>query len=365
MFATKRAALFLIIIALVFGACSSQTQDYVSLEGNLDGLQKEAIKITYQNEGTRTVDSLQVSDGKFSFSDTLTHPTRALLWVGDQRAIRVYMENSDITVKGNIDSLSNVKIEGSNVHKDYERHRESRPEFSENSHQIRKKLSKAEEQGNIEKQEALAAKLDSINTVLNEYNREFVRNNPDSFFSLQLIDRMTESTEYDVLKPLYANLSEEIKNSYLGQEIGETIENVAIGAEAPGFTLPNMKGESVSLSDYRGQYVLVDFWASWCKPCRAEHPHYVEAYENFKDENFTILSVSVDESKEDWKKAIEEDNLTWTQVCDTDGLRESDIAEMYEVRGIPMNFLLNPQGKIVAKDLRGNELERKLRKVFL
>ena len=138
-----------------------------------------------------------------------------------------------------------------------------------------------------------------------------------------------------------------------------------VGQTAPEFSLPDYKGKRVSLSSYRGQYVLVDFWASWCAPCRQENPNVVAAYAKYKNRNFTILGVSLDETdgKEAWTKAVMQDNLTWTQVSDLKGWG-SEVVSLYGIQGIPFNVLVDPQGKIIAESLRGSDLAATLEKVL-
>jgi peroxiredoxin len=133
--------------------------------------------------------------------------------------------------------------------------------------------------------------------------------------------------------------------------------------KAPEFTLPDTSGKSVSLASFRGKYVLVDFWASWCGPCRNENPNVVKAYNQYRGKNFTILGVSLDQNKDAWKKAIRDDKLEWTQVSDLK-FWNSEPAAMYNVTGIPYNFLIDPNGNIIAEDLRGPDLYAMLDKVL-
>jgi peroxiredoxin len=157
----------------------------------------------------------------------------------------------------------------------------------------------------------------------------------------------------------------ELRQSARGKNIATIIQNIkntAIGKIAPDFEQNNTENKPVKLSDYRGKYILLDFWASWCHPCRDENPYLVKAYEQFKDKKFSIISISLDNDRDKWMSAIQEDKLTWTQLSDLGG-GSNTVAVLYGVSFIPRNFLIDPDGKIIAKDLRGAGLSKTLEKL--
>jgi len=167
---------------------------------------------------------------------------------------------------------------------------------------------------------------------------------------------------------VFNGLSTAVQKSAAGMAVKKTIDAfmvVRIGAEAPLFTQPDTAGHAVNLKDFRGKYVLIDFWASWCGPCREENPNVVKAYQRYKDKNFTILSVSLDKTdkKDAWIKAINDDGLAWNHVSDLK-FWDNAVAKMYAVRSVPQNFLIDPKGKIVAANLRGEELSEKLQELL-
>ncbi|MGN6508938.1 MAG: peroxiredoxin family protein, partial [Chitinophaga sp.] len=198
-----------------------------------------------------------------------------------------------------------------------------------------------------------------------EIQKKFLETHTGSVVALDVVKQLAGSTpDYAEVYPQFARLSEDVRESEAGKTYAEYLEKikaVSIGATAPEFSQNDTEGKPVSLASFRGKYVLIDFWASWCGPCRKENPNVVKAYNTYKGKNFTILGVSLDkeDAKDKWLQAIADDNLTWTHVSDL-AFWNNAVAKQYAVRSIPQNFLIDPQGKIVAKNLRGKALEDKL-----
>lgn len=210
--------------------------------------------------------------------------------------------------------------------------------------------------------EAFSEELDSL-------NKAFVENNPDSYIALRLFrGKMNLESDLSGAESQYNKFSSEVKASDLGKDIGEEInwhKKTGIGQMALDFTQQDVNDKPVKLSDFRGKYVLLDFWASWCVPCRKENPNIVREYETYKDKNFTVLGVSLDdlEGKQAWLDAIAKDGLNWTQLSDLQGFKNA-VAQMYNVTSVPSNWLIDPTGKIIARNLRGKALGEKLAEVL-
>ena len=199
----------------------------------------------------------------------------------------------------------------------------------------------------------------------------FISKQTNSYISLVVLNELSSiysGSDHSYLLNLYQKLTPALKSTDFGKHLGTRLNSVAktaIGAVAPDFTQNDPKDKPIKLSDFRGKYVLIDFWASWCGPCRKENPFVVKAYSQFKNKNFEILGVSLDNpgAKTAWVNAIEKDNLTWPQVSDLKGFN-NDVAALYGVESIPQNYLIDPKGVIIAKNLRGNDLIKKLSEIL-
>lgn len=317
---------------------------------------------------TNAVDSVvATADGSFTFKKMLSEPTIYLLGVkGGKRVDNRFIVDGPLTViYGKTDSMANISIEGSKEDILFKR-----VLHGFNAQKMMNDFKKAIDDAIAEKNQVEANRLQDLKanwmlTSLKDSIVNFIVNHKGTLVSAICLVQIKSSLSTSDFEK-YLDL---VKRGSAGPSIVNYLlqrEQSAVPKEgdvASDFSLPDLNGAIVKLSAYKGKYVLIDFWASWCTPCRLEHPNLVKSYAQFKSRGFTIVSISLDSSKETWKKAVADDGLSWTNVSDLTGY-DNYVAKIYRVYGLPANYLIDPSGKIIAKNLSGAELDKKLTEIF-
>jgi peroxiredoxin len=345
------------------------TDSTYSINGKFSKVKSGLIYLYVFKDGNMKKDSATINKGKFFFKGFIQTPSSAILDLKDDKQdyFRFILEPRNITITGTGDSLNLLTISGSSVNDD-DKILKMRVEYITRWQNTNSKLfDEANKAKNIEV-------LDSLDEVDNEILKEtrkvvaaFVKDYPHSMRSaLAILENYGYYAEADEVEPLYNMLDDKLKSSAKGIEIKKLIElyrSVAIGKVAPDIIQTTPEGKKVNLSSLKGKYVLVDFWASWCGPCRRENPNVVKTYSQFKDKGFEIFGVSYDTKKDKWEKAIKDDGLTWYHVSDLQGWKNST-SDQYGIKAIPSNLLLDKDGRIIAKNIFGKKLSQKLTEIF-
>ncbi len=332
------------------------------LSGSIKGLpEKSTVFLTNMNNPSDTLANGRIKNGMIRLTGKIDEPNLyELNFENAKKKIPLFIGNDDMKIEGAIDNLQGIKLSGSPTQDDFA---EFQTLFNPYFARINMLVQLANSSAGLQKSDSITRLITATVASTEEVVDQFIQKKINSYvspFVLVVVSQL--STDILLQEKRFNSLSPALQGGYYGKMLREQIENGKIGAvgtEEIDFTQSDTTGKPVTLSSFKGKYVLVDFWASWCHPCRMENPNVVATFARFKNKNFTILGVSLDRAREPWIKAIADDNLTWAQVSDLK-FWSNEVAVKYRVQSIPQNFLIDPNGKIVGKNLRGPELESKL-----
>ena len=367
-YSMKKFSLILFGLLILLNACQGVEKNTFKLNGttNLpEGKQIFRIQANANNQPT-TIDTATVANGQFSFKGSVEQIDVNFLFVeGEQINTPFIVEEGIIEVNLLQERLTEMNLEGTSSNNDLQTYREETKYFADNLNAIASEIQAANSLGDNILVQDLQQQYTDMQADLIDYEKNFIKTNVDSYISALILERFLnqKTLPRNEAKEIFSTYSDRIRSSKSGINVSNIVNApvnpTAIGEIAPLFDGPTPTEDRIALESFRGKVVIIDFWASWCRPCRIENPNLVRLYKRMHDKGLEIVGVSLDRNKTSWERAIADDGLTWNHVSNLQYWADP-IAQLYSVRAIPAAFVLDREGRIVAKNLRGAQLDAKI-----
>lgn len=368
----KKLFCFSVMLLLCVSACNTVEKNTFIVEGTTDLPNgKKIYRVVANTNGQpMRVDTTEVMNGKFELSGEVDQIDVNFLFIeGEQANSAFILEEGYIDIKLYKDSLNAAYVGGTPSNIDLHNYRMQTQTMAKDMNAIVQEIQEANTLGDNLLVQDLQEQYNQIKTALSVYEKDFIRKNVDSYISTLIMERFLAQKELPIneAKAIFNTYSDRIRSGKSGLKISSVINApvnpTAIGEIAPLFEGPTPNGDRIALESLRGKVTIIDFWASWCRPCRIENPNLVRLYNRMHDKGLEIIGVSLDRNKASWVRAIADDGLTWNHVSNLKYWADP-IAQLYKVRGIPAAFVLDREGRIVAKNLRGAQLDAKIEELL-
>lgn len=367
-----RSVIFTLATIILLNSCDQASKEGVRVFGKVENPTADGQVVLNQFEltGLKPIDTVEVeASGKFEFYVNPQEATFYRLSFYDRQQMNLILDGQESEVEIMLEGdnpRGEISVKGSKHTKYVQQIEGMIRDQQQDVQDLNQQAIQARTDGDQQTMQRLTNEYYELMEVRQKELKEFIWTITPSLAAFYGLESLPVDDHFTFHDSVAQKFKEELPGNMFTEELTSRVESLrklAIGAEAPEISLPNPEGETVTLSSLRGNYVLIDFWAAWCKPCRVENPNVVRLYEEYSDNNFEILGVSLDRDRNAWLKAIEQDGLQWKQVSDLKYFN-SEAASDYQISAIPATYLIGPDGKIIAKGLRGPTLEAKLKEIF-